>query len=174
MALHLSSASTASGKARTTSGSQACRVLRILFSATVAKETSYIKNRVINLKSDTFGSPIFQKVLRNQPFSLIISVPWCFTQLCRLVAKCKNWTFNVNFPELQFCILLNANYNLTGELLNSAFRFVYGLLLKCENFGPLYLNKSKRATEKKCVLSLRPVHVLLSRFYLDFILILSG
>ena len=28
---------------------------------------------VINLRSDTFGNPIFQKVLQNQPSSLIIS-----------------------------------------------------------------------------------------------------
>ena len=33
-----------------------------------------LKVKVINLKSDTFGNPIFQKGLQNQPSSPIISV----------------------------------------------------------------------------------------------------
>ena len=33
---------------------------------------------VINLESDTFGNPIFQKSLQNQPFSTIISILSCF------------------------------------------------------------------------------------------------
>ena len=35
-------------------------------------------SKVINLGRDTFGNPIFYKVLQNQPTSLIISLPECF------------------------------------------------------------------------------------------------
>ena len=52
---------------------------------------------VMRVGSDTFGDPIFQKGLQNQPFSWIISVLGCFAQLCQLVAKCEYWTFKVNF-----------------------------------------------------------------------------
>ena len=37
-----------------------------------------VQFRVINLGSNTFGDPIFQKGLQNQPFSTIISVLSCF------------------------------------------------------------------------------------------------
>ena len=33
-----------------------------------------IKNLLLNLGSDTFGIPIFQKILQNLPFSSIISI----------------------------------------------------------------------------------------------------
>ena len=47
---------------------------------------------VMRVGSDTFGDPIFQSGLQNQPSSRI-----CFAQLCQLGAKCENWTFKVNF-----------------------------------------------------------------------------
>jgi hypothetical protein len=39
---------------------------------------AFLENVNFNLGSDTFGNPIFQKVLQNWPSSLIISVPTPF------------------------------------------------------------------------------------------------
>ena len=59
-----------------------------LLSDFVRELTHSMQIRVINLGSDTFGNPIFQKGLQNQPSSPIISILGCFAQLCHLV---KNW-----------------------------------------------------------------------------------
>ena len=61
------------------------------------KKKSIIITSVMRVGSDTFGDPIFQNGLQNQPSSQIISVLGCFAQLCQLGAKCENWTFKVNF-----------------------------------------------------------------------------
>ena len=74
--------------------------------------------KVINLRSDTFGNPIFQMVLQNQPSSRIISVLGCFAWLCQLVAKCKNGLtksifYIKNHPNLsQSFFLSQKNTNL--------------------------------------------------------------
>ena len=96
-----------------------------------------IKN--INIRSDTFGNPIFQKGLQNQPFSRIISVLGCFAYLCQLVAKCEKWTFKVNFlcqkSSESFSIFFSLkNTNLEAHFLLLAFfdkiNFLTTLLLK--------------------------------------------
>ena len=61
------------------------------------KKFLYMNISVMRVGSDTFGDPIFQNGLQNQPSSRIISILGCFAQLCQLGAKCKNWTFKVNF-----------------------------------------------------------------------------
>ena len=50
----------------------------------------YLHTKVVNLESNTFGSPIFQTGLQNQPSSQIISIPGCFAQLCRLLKNQKS------------------------------------------------------------------------------------
>ena len=52
--------------------------------------TLYTNTKVINLGSDTFGNPNFQKVLQNYPSSPIISIPRCIAYLCYLV-KNQAW-----------------------------------------------------------------------------------
>ena len=54
-------------------------------------------SRIMRVRNNTFGNPIFQNGLQNQPSSRIMSILGCFAQLCQLSAKCKNWTFKVNF-----------------------------------------------------------------------------
>ena len=56
-----------------------------------------LQGSVMRIGSDTFGNPIFQNGLQNQPSSQIISILGCFAQLCQLGTKCENWTFKVNF-----------------------------------------------------------------------------
>ena len=96
-------------------------------------------SKVINVGSDTFGNPIFHEGLQNQPFSRIISVLGCFAQLCQLVAKCKKWTFKVNFlcqkSSESFSIFFSLkNTNLEAHFLLLAFfdkiNFLTTLLLK--------------------------------------------
>ena len=59
--------------------------------------TLWLWSSVMRVGTDTFGDPIFQNGLQNQPSSRIISVLGCFAQLCQLGEKCENWTFKVNF-----------------------------------------------------------------------------
>ena len=57
----------------------------------------HMGSSVMRVGSDTFGDPIFQNSLPNQPSSPIVSILGCFAQLCQLSAKCENWTFKVSF-----------------------------------------------------------------------------
>ena len=63
----------------------------------VYQDSKTLVTSVMRVRSDAFGDPIFQNGLQNQPSFRIISVLGCFAQLCQLVAKCKKWTFKVNF-----------------------------------------------------------------------------
>ena len=51
---------------------------------------------VINLGSDTFGNPIFQKVLQNQPSSLIITIA---TSSQSSKIGLSKWIFYVNLKK---------------------------------------------------------------------------
>ena len=103
------------------------------------KMRTTIFSKVINVGSDTFGNPIFHEGLQNQPFSRIISDLGCFAQLCQLVAKCKKWTFKVNFlcqkSSESFSIFFSLkNTNLEAHFFLLAFfdkiNFLTTLLLK--------------------------------------------
>ena len=70
-------------------GVQKCK--KIIYDCVPPKQEIF-EGSVMRVRSDTFGDPIFQKGLQNQPSSRIISILGCFAQLCQEI-----WTFKVNF-----------------------------------------------------------------------------
>ena len=52
-----------------------------------------LRTRVVDLGSDTFGNPIFQKDLQNWPFSPIISVLSCFATSSKIGPDFSNIVF---------------------------------------------------------------------------------